>query len=90
MKLNKYQKRSLMIGLIISGATILIWLAFGAEFFTKNQVLVEKTDELLGVKYSEWKDQFILGLDYTLIIIFIITLITTTTMFIFRNKSDNG
>jgi hypothetical protein len=52
--------------LLLIAAAFLIWLGFGAEIFTKSRVLVEKQDELLGTSYKEWKDQFVLGLDYTL------------------------
>jgi hypothetical protein len=66
MKLNRNQKKTFFIGLLLIAAAFLVWLAFGAEIFTKTQVLVEKQDELLGTSYKEWKDQFVLGLDYTL------------------------
>lgn len=66
MKLNRNQKKTFTIGLLLIAAAFLVWLGFGAEIFTKTQVLVEKQDELLGTSYKEWKDQFVLGLDYTL------------------------
>lgn len=66
MKFNRNQKKTFFIGLLIITAAFFIWLGFGAEIFTKTQVLVEKQDELLGTSYKEWKDQFVLGLDYTL------------------------
>lgn len=69
MRFNNKQKRVLFIGLLLSLAALIIWFGFGAEIFTKTKVLVEKKDDLLGTTYKEWKDQFILGLDYTLGII---------------------
>lgn len=66
MRFNYKQKRILIIGLLLSLAAFIIWLGFGAEIFTKTQVLVNKKDDLLGTTYKEWKDQFVLGLDYTL------------------------
>ncbi|MFZ2325074.1 MAG: hypothetical protein WAV89_15440 [Ignavibacteriaceae bacterium] len=66
MKFNNKQKRILVIGLLLSLAALIIWLGFGAEIFTKTQVLVEKKDDLFGTNYKEWKEQFVLGLDYTL------------------------
>jgi hypothetical protein len=66
MKLNQSQKKTFIIGLLLIAAALLVWLGFGAEIFTKSKVLVEKQDELLGTSYKEWKDQFVLGLDYTL------------------------
>jgi H+/Cl- antiporter ClcA len=65
MKFNCNQKRIFFIGLLFIAAAILVWVGFGAEIFTKTQVLVEKQDELLGTSYKEWEDQFVLGLDYT-------------------------
>lgn len=69
MSFNSKQKKILIVGLLLSLAALIIWLGLGAEIFTKTQVLVEKKDDLLGTTYKEWKDQFILGLDYTLGII---------------------
>jgi len=77
MLFNKRQKRTFIIGLLLIAAALLIWLGFGAEIFTKTQVLVEKKDELFGTSYKEWKDQFILGLDYTLGFIGLITAVTS-------------
>lgn len=65
MQFNKRQKRTLIGGLLLITAALLIWLGFGAEIFTKTQVLVEKKDDLFGTSYKEWKDKFVLGLDYT-------------------------
>jgi hypothetical protein len=66
MKLNSNQKKTLIIGLLLIAAAFIVWLGFGAEIFTKTQILVENKDELFGTSYKEWKDQFVLGLDYTL------------------------
>ncbi len=66
MRFNSKQKRILIIGLLLSLAALIVWLGFGGEIFTKTQVLIEKKDDLLGTTYKEWKDQFVLGLDYTL------------------------
>jgi len=68
MKLNRKQKKTLIIGLLLIAAAFLVWLGFGAEIFTKTQVLVEKQDEFLGTTYKEWKNKFAPGLDYTLVI----------------------
>jgi hypothetical protein len=58
----------------------------GAEIFTKTQVLVEKKDELLGTSYKEWKDSFILGLDYALGISFISVVTSSILIYLFNNK----
>lgn len=86
MKLNIVQKRILTIGLLIITAAFILWLSLGGEIFTKTQILVEKHDKVLGRTYNEWKDQFILGIDYTLLFSFIVFLITSVALFIKRNK----
>lgn len=65
MKINGKQKRTLIYGIILILVSILVWLSYGGEIFTKSEVLIEKHDELLGTTYKEWKEQFVLGLDYT-------------------------
>lgn len=84
MKLNQSQKKTFIIGLLLMAAAFLVWLGFGAEIFTKTQVLIEKKDELLGTSYKEWKDQFVLGLDYTLGIVALIIL--SSSIIIWRQR----
>jgi len=88
VKLNKKQKRTVCIGLLIIAAALLIWIVSGGEIFTKTQVLIEKQDELFGTSYKEWKDKFVLGLDYTLGFIGIITLITGMIIWIQRTRKN--
>jgi hypothetical protein len=66
MKFNKKQKITFYMGLLVIKAALLLWIVFGGEVFTKTQVLIEKRNEFLGTSYKEWKDHFVLGLDYTL------------------------
>ena len=88
MKLNKPQKRILVIGLLGIAAALLVWIGFGREVFTKTQVLIEKQDELLGTTYKEWKDQFILGLDYTLAFSGLTVILTLITIYLKRDKKQ--
>jgi cyanate permease len=88
MKINNKQKNSIYLWLILSVAAIIIWIGFGGEIFTKSQILVEKQDELMGTTIKEWKDQFVLGLDYTLGFIGIISIIAIG--FIWKFKSKTG
>ena len=76
----------MIIGLLVITAALLVWQGFGSEIFTKTQVLVEKNDDLFGTSYNEWKDQFVLGLDYTL---GFIGLVTTVTSFIVWKQKRN-
>jgi hypothetical protein len=85
MEINHNQKRTLFIGLLLIAAAFLVWVGFGAEIFTKTQVLIEKKDELFGTSYKEWKDQFVLGLDYTLALSAIIIL--SSSIIIWRQRN---
>jgi hypothetical protein len=62
LKMNKYQKRTIIIGIIIIIAAAAVWLASGGEIFTKTQVLIERKDALFGTTYKEFQDKFIFGL----------------------------
>jgi hypothetical protein len=86
MKLNKKQKRTILIGLFVIAAAIIIWFGFGAEIFTKTQVIVEKKDELFGTTYKEFEDKFVLGLDYTAAFSFIVFVITGVLAFFQRSR----
>lgn len=88
MTINKKQKRTITIGLLLISATFIIWLYSGGEVFTKTQVLIEKSDELLGVTYKVWKDKFVLGLDYTFGFGVIIFLLSGINFWIQRSKKN--
>lgn len=75
MKLNQKQKKIIYVWLLIISAAILLWVGFGGEVFTKTQIIVEKRDELLGTAYKEWRNQCVLGLDYTLAFVALVTVI---------------
>lgn len=65
-KLNKTQKRIMLgvLGTIL--ISVIVWMIYGGEIWTKTQVLVEMHDDLFDSTYREWKDKFVLGLDYIL------------------------
>lgn len=83
MKLNSAQLKIITVALILIAISIFVWLGFGAEIFTKTQVIVEKKDEIFGNTYKVLEDKFILGLDYTLAIIGVI-LIPASLMLIYK------
>jgi len=85
MKLNKRQKRTLLMALLLIAAALLVWIGFGGEIFTKTKVLVEIQDEIFGTT-KEWKDQFVLGLDYTLAFSGITVLLALVFTFLQRDK----
>ncbi len=86
--LNKKQKQIRLTALFLIVAVFIIWIAFGGEIFTKSQVLVEINDEIFGPR-KEWQDQFILGLDLTLLINGIITAVTLTLLYLTRTKKKD-
>ncbi len=84
--LNRTQKRILVVEASIILLMFVVWLAFGAEIFTKTKVLVKIKDPILGNSYSEWHSQFVWGLDLSLIIGSATLLISLVLAFLFRNK----
>ncbi len=84
--MNKRQKTTIFAGAAVIIIALTIWLAEGAYVFTQTQVLVEKTDPLFGTTYKEWKNQFIWGLDLTLVISAASILISAILFFLFKRK----
>ncbi|MCL4550277.1 MAG: hypothetical protein M1495_17120 [Bacteroidetes bacterium] len=84
--MNKKQKTVLVTGSIVIVASLIVWLAYGGEIFTKTQVLVEKKDELFGWTDKQWVNKFVWGLDLSLLISAITTVISAALFFIFRSK----
>ena len=85
MKFNKQQKTTIILALILIAISIIVWLAYGANIFTKTKVLVDKKDELFGTTYKEWQDKLVLGLDY--ISVFIGAVAVVAGIFLFKFKS---
>ena len=86
--LNKKQKKTAYTALAIIALSLIIWVIYGGEIFTKTEVLVEVQDELFGTT-KEWKDQFIWGLDLSLLISGITVFVSLIIMFLQRNKKEN-
>lgn len=84
--MNKKQKITIIAGIALIIIALIIWLANGAYVFTQTKVLVEKTDPLFGTTYKEWKNQFIWGLDLTLVVSAISILISSILFFVFKTK----
>lgn len=84
--MNKKQKIVLISTFTIAAASLIIWLAYGTEFFTKTQVLVEQKDELFGWTEKKWVDKFVWGLDLSAIISGVAVVAGAISFFIFRNK----
>lgn len=86
--LNKTQKRIRLTAVILIVIVFIVWLVYGGEIFTKTQVLVEINDEIFGPR-KEWHDQFIWGLDLTLLISGIIVFVTVPLLFLTRTKNKD-
>lgn len=86
MKINKKQKIAIIAGAIVIVGAFTIWLANGAYIFTQTQVLISKKDPLFGTTYRVWKNQFIWGLDLTLIVTAASVVISGLLFFIFKDK----
>ena len=86
MKLNQKQKKIIYVWLLIVAVAILLWVGFGGEVFTKTQIIVEKRDELLGTTFKEWEEKFVLGLDYTIGFIGIVSMITAFIVWWLKTK----
>ncbi|MGD8305219.1 MAG: hypothetical protein PVF17_01070 [Ignavibacteria bacterium] len=86
--MNKKQRIVIVIGALLILSALIIWLAHGAEVFTKTQVLIEKQDELFGTTYKEWEDKIIIGLDYAGGFSVVVAVITGLLYFVFRKKKN--
>jgi len=87
-RFNTKQKNILIVSLLIIGVSFVIWFAYGMEIFTKTQVLVEIKDEVFDTTYKEWHNKFIWGLDLTLVISGITTVVSGILLFFFRTKKQ--
>ena len=86
--MNKKQKIVVVTGGLLVLSALIIWVAHGAEFFTKTQVLIEKQDDLFGTIYKEWEDKIIIGFDYAGGFSAVVVVITGILYFFFRNKNS--
>lgn len=98
--MNKYQKITIITGLMIIATAVVIWIVSGGEIFTKTQVLIEKKDALFGTTYRELQDKFIFGLlpsglSFTLeslavtSLSSIVVVLSGILFFIFKRKGKN-
>ncbi len=85
--LNKRQKQIRLTAVIIIALAFIIWLIYGGEIFTKTQVLVEINDEIFGPR-KEWQNQFIWGLDLTVLISVLVVVITLPLLYLNRTKNQ--
>jgi hypothetical protein len=85
--MNRRQEKTVSVVVITILLSLIVWIAFGRELFTKTQILVEKKDELFpDMLQKEWVDKFIWGLDLSGAIIFFSLIIGIFFYFRFRDK----
>ncbi|MCS7052934.1 MAG: hypothetical protein NZM09_04280 [Ignavibacterium sp.] len=87
--MNKSQKILFSISALIIISILSFWLIQGGELFTKTKILVDNTSELdkaLGIKNEVWVDKFILGLDYSAVIILGVLIITFLINYYLKTK----
>ena len=91
--MNNKQQKTLFVGGIIVILSLIIWLISGGEIVTKTQVPVEVQSELekqLGVSGTEWKNTFIWGLDLTLLISGVTSIICGILFLKFKKEKTNS
>lgn len=87
--MNKSQKILFSISALIITSLLSVWLIQGGELFTKTKILVDNTNELdkaLGIKNEVWVDKFVLGLDYSSVIILGVLIITFLINYYLKTK----
>jgi len=84
--MNNKQKRVLLFGIAIIALSFVLWQLYGGEIFTKTEVLVEERDKIFDRKYEQLQDKFIWGLDLTLLICGITTVISGMLFQKFKNN----
>lgn len=63
--MNKKQKNTIIIGIILIAVVLILWIAQGGEIFTKTQIIIDKTtdlDRMLGIQNKQFVDKFVFGL----------------------------
>ena len=88
MKLNRYQRITFTGAAAVLAASAAVWIATGAHIFTKQQIPVQRYDELLGSTYTEWQDVFTVGLDIAVPIALGTLVLASLLAWLFRTKKD--
>ena len=84
--MNKKQKNTFAISLLVIIIAFIIWIINGTYIFTQTQILIEKKDPLFGTTLKEWQNKFIWGLDLTLIVSAVSVISSVILFFIFKDK----
>ncbi|MEE9431551.1 MAG: hypothetical protein V3V16_10950 [Melioribacteraceae bacterium] len=90
LKLNSKQKRTMYIALAIIALSLIVWLGYGQEIFTKTEVLVEVKDEMFDRTYQEWQKKFIWGLDLSMAISGFTAIVSIIIIYIQKTKRSNN
>jgi hypothetical protein len=98
--MNKKQKNTIIVGIILIVVVLLFWISQGGEIFTKTQIIIDKTsdlDKMLGIQNKEFIDKFVFGLlpsGFGLVVEFLsastlgftIIVISGFLIYLFKNK----
>ena len=89
--MNKKQKITLALGILLIIIPLADWAAQGFHLFTHEKVLVKlpqsEIDKMLGQPpRSVWVNHFTLGLEYTLAAAAVIIIISALLFFLFKTR----
>ncbi len=85
--MNSKQKISVQVTVSLAFAAFLAWAYFGFNTFTQTKVLIDKKDELFDTTYKVWEEQFVWGLDLSLLIAGLSLLVGGVLYFVFKNRN---
>jgi hypothetical protein len=85
--MNRPQRLILVIASALMLAMLGAWGAMGFQIFTKTEIPVQETDELLGLTTVVWKKTFLLGLDYTVPALLVLALLAGILLYVLRTHT---
>jgi hypothetical protein len=88
--MNKKQLYTLIVCFLIVAVSLIIWIAYGGEIFSKTQVIVEKKDPLFGFTERQWVNKFVWGLDLSLLISGVSIFAAALLCFLFSDKPKSS
>ncbi|MHB8579871.1 MAG: hypothetical protein ACYDA4_08415 [Ignavibacteriaceae bacterium] len=91
--MNKKQISAMATGLSIIFITFAVWAYQGFHLFTHEKVIIKlpqsEIEKMLGQPPRLiWVNHFLLGLEYSLVITLIVTIISTALFFLFKTRKD--
>jgi hypothetical protein len=84
---TRRQKITFATALLLLATDVALWGATGWNFLTRQQIPVQRVDELLGTTYVEWQSVFMVGLDIAGPAALAVLLLAATLLFAFRPRT---